>query len=96
MHICDTPLASDADNVNVTEVELIYAAVPLIVTDPAGGVVSVGAACVVTLNVSLTPPIVSVAFTVVEYEADEVTLTVTVALLFTEPATLVYVPPLTE
>jgi len=66
MHICDTPLASDADKVNVTgKVELVYVALPFIVTDPAGGVVSV-AACVVTLNVSLTPPMVSVAFTAVE------------------------------
>ena len=50
----------------------------------------------VTLNVSDTPPIVSVAFVVVELIPDEVCRTVTVLPLFTVPLALVYEPLLIE
>ena len=50
----------------------------------------------VTLKVSDTPPIVSVAFVVVELIPDEVNCTVTVLPLFTVPLELVYDPPLIE
>ena len=55
-----------------------------------------GAAHVVTLKVSDTPPIVSVAFVVVELLPDEVSCTVTVLPLLTVPLELVYDPPLME
>jgi len=49
---------------------------------------------VVTLKVSDTPPIVSIAFVVVELLPDEVSRTVTVSLLLTVPLELVYDPVL--
>ena len=49
-----------------------------------------------TLNVSLTPPMVSVAFVVVELELEEVCLTVTVSPLLAVPTDEVCGPPLIE
>ena len=46
----------------------------------------------VTLNVSDTPPIVSIAFVVMELIPEEVCRTLTVLPLFTVPLELVYVP----
>ena len=40
MHICDTPLASDADNVKVTDVVFAYAAPLLMIIELFGGVMS--------------------------------------------------------
>ena len=40
MHICETPLGSEADKVKVTEAAPVYALPPLIVIDPVGGVES--------------------------------------------------------
>ena len=50
----------------------------------------------VTLKMSDTPPMFSVAFVVVELLPDEVSRTVTVLPLLTVPLELVYDPPLTE
>jgi hypothetical protein len=51
---------------------------------------------VVTLKVSDIPPMVSVAFVVVEWLSDEVCCTVTVSPGFTVPSALVYDSPLME
>ena len=67
MHICDTPLASDADNVKVTDVVFVYAAPLLITIEPVGGVVS--HADVVALDAELCAlwlPALSTADTVYE------------------------------
>ena len=53
-----------------------------VVSDPGSG-------SVVTLKVSDTPPMVSVAFVVVEWLPDEVSCTVTVSSGFTVPSSLV-------
>ena len=50
----------------------------------------------VTLKVSDTPPMVSVAFVVFKELPDEVCRTVMVSPLFTVPLALVYEPPLME
>ena len=50
----------------------------------------------VTLKVSDTPPMVRVAFVVVERLADEANRTATVSLLLTVPLALVYGPRLME
>jgi hypothetical protein len=55
-----------------------------------------GIALVVTLNVSLTPPIVSVALSVFPLRPAEVRRTVTMSPLFTRPSTAVCTPPFTE
>lgn len=55
-----------------------------------------GAASVVLVNTSDTPPIVSVVFVAVELLADEVCRTRTVCPLVTVPAAAVHAPPSME
>ena len=67
MHICETPLASEADNVKVTDVVFVYAAPLLIVIEPVGGVVShAGVVALDGLLWALWLPALSTADTVYE------------------------------
>jgi hypothetical protein len=76
MHIWDTlPELSDADNVKVTDAVFVYAAPPLIVIEPVGGVVSAPSSLVIVTVALLGDPIV--------YAALELNVTTTVSLLST-------------
>ena len=86
--IPDTVMVFDVITVlNATFVRSVKVNWSGVVSGPAGG-------SVVTLKVSDTPPIVSIAFVVVELLPDEVCRTVTVSLLLTVPQELVYDPVL--
>jgi hypothetical protein len=74
-HIWETPLASDADNVKVTDVVFVYAAPLLIVIEPVGGVTSAPSSLVIVTVALLGVPIVYAAF--------EMKVTITVSSLST-------------